>query len=95
MATASVDNVKDGLQTVLDWANSQGWTSCTGTVVASDLTPLSTSISNLESCPGLSCQGTLTASDISDMATQTWVNNCGFSKATFSLSGNVLTITTA
>lgn len=68
---------------------------CTGTLVASDLTPLSTDISNLKSCPGLSCQGTLTASDISDMATQTWVNNCGFSKATFSLSGNVLTITTA
>ena len=31
----------------------------------------------------------------SDIATKTWVNNCGFSKATFSLSGNVLTITTA
>ena len=50
---------------------------------------------DLSSCAGLACTGTLTASDISDMATQTWVNNCGFSKATFSLSGNVLTITTA
>ena len=94
MATASVDNVKDGLQTLLNWANSQGWTSCVGTVVASDLTPLSTAITTLEGKPGLDCVGTVVASDISDMATQTWVNNCGFSKATFSLSGNVLTITT-
>lgn len=69
--------------------------SCIGTLTESDLTPLSTAISNLGTCPGLSCTGTVVASDISDMATQTWVNNCGFSKATFSLSGNVLTITTA
>jgi len=99
-------NVNACNYTTMAAVNACGFTSCQGTVTSitvngTSYTPTAGVVSlpnyppDLSSCAGLACTGTLTASDISDMATQTWVNNCGFSKATFSLSGNVLTITTA
>lgn len=56
--------------------------SCTGTVVASDLTPLSTAISNIGTCPGLSCTGTVVASDIASFITMADVNACGYTTCT-------------
>lgn len=94
MATASVDNVKDGLQTVLDWANSQGWTTCTGTVVASDLTPLSSAITTLEGKPGLDCIGNVVGlinngTDITPDAD----GKVTLNTPVYTLSGSTLTIT--
>ena len=74
---------------VKDIISSYGYTTCTGTLVQSDLDPLETriccneiDISNLQQCPGLDCTGTLVQSDLNNYATKNCVcsiiDSCGF-----------------
>lgn len=74
------------------WANSQGWTTCTGNVRTSDLDDYATK-SWVNNCGFTTCTGTLTSSDLDDYATKTCVRT--IVNGIFSLSGNVLTITSA
>lgn len=75
---------------------------CTGTVTGSRVScsdfesccsTWNTCISCLKSCSGLDCTGTLTSSDLNSYATKSCV--CTIVNGIFSLSGNVLTITSA
>ena len=72
--------------------NACGYTTCTGNVTTSDISDMATK-SWANSQGWTTCTGTLTSSDLDSYATKSCV--CTIVNGIFSLSGNVLTITSA
>ena len=72
--------------------NACGYTTCTGTLTSSDIANFIT-MSDVNACGFTTCTGTLTSSDLDSYATKSCV--CTIVNGIFSLSGNVLTITSA
>lgn len=81
-------------QKVHEIINACGYTTCIGTLIETDLDPLRTNISNLQSCPGLNCVGDVTQDDIASLVDCTCVkeiiNACGYTTCTGTLTDSDL-----